>query len=119
MNFQITDKVGFSRESVFKTLRDDLPKLLDYLPSVGSIVVEERREEGACTYMTNLWTAAGTEIPSIAKKFIKPQMLKWTDRAVWNHETHCCKWILSWGFCQMPYSAAARPVMKKMGIAAW
>ena len=83
--------LGFDRELVFRTYRDHLADTVDFLPNVSSIVVEQRVEEGDLVRLVNLWTAH-TDIPSVAKKFLKPEMLQWTDRAEWDGPSWSCRW---------------------------
>lgn len=84
-------KLSFPRDLVFSTYRDHLADTVPFLPNVSSIIVQERREEAAIVKLVNLWTAS-TEIPSVAKKFLKPEMLQWTDRAQWDGQKWECRW---------------------------
>jgi hypothetical protein len=76
---------------VFHTYRDQLPETVPYLPNVSSIEVKERSDLDGHTKLVNLWTAK-TDIPSIARKFVKPEMLQWTDYADWDPANWTCHW---------------------------
>lgn len=91
MELTATTKVTFPRELVFSTYRDRLPETVQYLPNVSSIVVKERTEQNGKVQLVNLW-AAKADIPSLAKRFIKPEMLMWTDYAEWDPVGQLCRW---------------------------
>ena len=89
----IRDHVAFPMDKTYPAFRDKLPEVAPYLPDVESITVKERTEVDADTLkLINLWKAAQAEIPSLAKAFIKPDMLKWEDHAVWHDEQKYCEW---------------------------
>lgn len=91
MELNAQTRINFPRELVFRTYRDKLPDLVHFLPNVSSIVVKERKDDGARTRMLNLWTAK-TEIPAAAQRFLKPEMLMWHDHADWDESSHVCHW---------------------------
>lgn len=98
MEYSSTDLIEFPIEDVFAAHRDHLPDLAEFLPNVESIVVESRTEEGGEIHLVNLWTGAKTEVPKLIRPFVKPEMLKWTDRASWDHETKTCRYSIELGF---------------------
>lgn len=91
MELNAQTRINFPRELVFRTYRDKLPELVQFLPNVSSIVVKEREDEGARTRLVNLWTAK-TEIPAAAQRFLKPEMLMWNDHADWDASSYTCHW---------------------------
>lgn len=86
-------KLSFPRDVVFRAYRDRLPEVVPFLPNVRSIDVTERHEDGPRTSLLNVWHAKG-EIPPVAQKFLKPEMLAWTDRAVWDESTLVATWTI-------------------------
>ena len=95
----IKDTVAHSRETVFSTFRDELTELIPHLPDVKSIEVKERNEvDESTTKVTNLWKAEPEEIPRLARAFIKPEMLNWTDYATWRQDDWECDWDMEVGF---------------------
>lgn len=106
MDFKFTDVIPFSRAEVFGAHRDHLAELANYLPNVESIQVESREEEGDVVKLVNIWRAAETEVPTVARAFIKPEMLRWIDRATWNEGQWRCQWELELGF--LPDAISAR-----------
>lgn len=79
------------RPVVYATYRDELPRLLAYLPNVRAIDVKSRRSDGARTELVNVWHGGG-EIPAVARSFVSEAMLSWTDHATWNEEAWTCDW---------------------------
>ena len=81
------------RELVYHTYRDRLPELVQMLDNIESMVELERRAEGDTIHLLNEWKAHG-EVPKIAKRWIKPEMLRWKDHASW----HAASWSVNWRF---------------------
>lgn len=84
-------RVAFPRPVVFRAYRDELPRVVPFLGNVESIVVEQRQDEGTRSLLVNLWRAKG-DIPAVAQRFLKPEMLAWTDRARWDEADLSCQW---------------------------
>ncbi len=83
--------IPFPRETVFAAYRDDLSKLLPYLPNVRSVDVKSRKDLGPVVEMVNVWHGGG-DIPAAARAVISESMLSWTDYATWNSEALRCDW---------------------------
>ncbi len=98
MKISVTQIIPFPRKAVFAVLRDHLPELADYLPNIKKIEVKERTEEGPVVRLLNLWHAAQTEVPTIAKPFLDPSKLNWLDRSVWDENTWENHWDIEVGF---------------------
>jgi hypothetical protein len=81
----------FPRPVVFAAYRDDLTKLLQYLPNVRNIEVKSRKEEGSRIDLVNLWHGGG-EIPAAARAVLSESMLSWTDYASWDESKWTCSW---------------------------
>lgn len=95
----ITDEVAYDRQKVFSTFRDELVELIPHLPDVKKITVKEREQVDENTVkVVNLWEAQAEEVPRIARSFIKPEMLKWTDYATWRQDAWECDWQMEVGF---------------------
>jgi hypothetical protein len=95
----VTDKVTYPRELVYKTFRDDLDDLDAYLPDIESITTKDREDiDDNTTKVVRVWKAKDEEIPKLARKFIKPEMLQWTDTAVWHKDEWTCDWDMEVGF---------------------
>lgn len=98
-DINITDEVAYECEKVFTTFRDDLTELIPHLPDVKDITVKDREQVDDNTIkVVNLWEAEAEEVPRIARSFIKPDMLKWTDYATWRQDDWECDWVMEVGF---------------------
>jgi hypothetical protein len=93
MDLNADATLSFPREVVFAAYRDDLLKLLPYLPNVRGIDVVSRDDTGAITKLVNVWHGGG-DLPSAARAFLSESMLSWTDRATWNRDAFACEWAI-------------------------
>ena len=95
----VTDTIDHPRELVFETFREKLEDLVEYLPDIESIENKNEEEIDDATYkVVRLWKARDEEVPKVARKFIKPEMLQWTDYATWHRDTWTCDWEMEVGF---------------------
>jgi hypothetical protein len=83
--------IPFPRDVVFKAYRDDITKLLAYLPNVRNIEVKSRKEDGQRTDTVLVWQGGG-EIPGAFRAFLSEGMLSWTDYASWDSAALRCEW---------------------------
>jgi hypothetical protein len=79
---------------VFTAYRDDLTKLLPYLPNVRSIEVTSRKDTGALAEFVNEWRGGG-DIPAAIRAVLSEAILSWTDYATWNADTRVCDWRIA------------------------
>ena len=91
MELRADTVIPFPRDVVFAAYRDDITKVLAYLPNVRSIDVKSRKEEGPVTELVNVWHGGG-EIPAAARAVLSESMLSWTDYASWDKEKLRCDW---------------------------
>ena len=91
MRLDLSLDLPYSREDVFRVYRDHLPDLVPYLPSVRSIEVTSRAEEGKVLKLVNHWKGGG-DIPSAARRFISEDLLEWDDYATWDGERFTTQW---------------------------
>ena len=47
--------------------------------------------------LANRWFAKG-EIPKVAQRFIKPEMLQWDEEVVWDEDRWVCSWKIKPAF---------------------
>ena len=93
MEIRCSDFIPFPKEVVFRIYRDRLAELADYLPNIRRIDVLSREGSGPEVKIVNIWHATG-QIPAVAQRFVKPEMLRWTDRARWDEREWRCYWDL-------------------------
>lgn len=95
---QVEDVINYPLEQVYAVQRDKMAQLDSYLPNIESITVESRKEIDGGVELVNVWKAAPSEIPAVARSFVKPEMLQWTDYARWDDASSLCHWRLEIGF---------------------
>lgn len=114
MKLYSRDELDFPLDLVYETLRDKLPEIAEGLPNVKKVDVESREEEGNIIRFVNRWHGVG-EIPKAVKAIIKPDMLSWIDRAVWNADDHTCHWQLEVQFFRDNIRCAGVNYYKPLG----
>jgi len=83
----------YSRDVVFRAYRDDLPKVVEFLPNVRAIEVKKREEAGSITTLLNVWHGGG-EVPAAARALLDEKALSWDDHAIWDESKHQCDWTI-------------------------
>ncbi len=88
MYLESKDIIDQPAELVYKLVRDEMPKIVPFLENVEKIETVSREELGnGRVKVVNHWHAK-IEVPSLVKKFLKPEMFSWKDYAEWNDETY-------------------------------
>ncbi|MFH1469310.1 MAG: hypothetical protein ABIO70_33305 [Pseudomonadota bacterium] len=93
------------RALVYATYRDRLSELVAMLPNIEYLRVLSRRDDGETSFILNEWKAKG-EIPEVAQRWIKPEMLRWKDHATWHGARWDVDWRLEMAFMQDRVSVA-------------
>ena len=57
---------------------------------MGRPLARTEADDGS-TVVTNIWQAR-PKLPALLAARLKPEMLRWTDRAVWSPREHTCSW---------------------------
>jgi hypothetical protein len=91
MELRADAHIPFPRDVVFAAYRDDITKVLAYLPNVRSIEVKSRKDDGPVAELVNVWHGGG-EIPAAARAVLSEAMLSWTDYASWDSAKLRCDW---------------------------
>lgn len=98
MEIKANTKVPYPRDVVYGAMRDQMPRLAEFLPNIDTISVESREDSDTGTVLVNKWRAAKSEIPMVARKFVKPEQMFWLDYATWVDADWRCSWRLEMGF---------------------
>ena len=91
MELRADARLPYPRDVVLATYRDDITKILAYLPNVRRIDVKSRKEQGPICELVNVWHGGG-DIPAAARAVLSEAMLSWTDYATWNADQLRCDW---------------------------
>ena len=99
MKIDVVTYTPFPIEAAFLAMRDQMVALGDYMPNIEKITVESREEpaEGEVK-LINRWQAANSEIPAVARSFVKPEQMYWLDHAHWTRHDYLCCWRLEMAF---------------------
>jgi uncharacterized protein YndB with AHSA1/START domain len=85
MDIRADAVIPFPPEQVFAAYRDRLAELADYLPNIASIEVLSREElPDGTVRLVNEWRGSGADLPKVARAFVAPEKLRWTDHASWH-----------------------------------
>jgi hypothetical protein len=91
MELRADARIAFPPALVFAACRDEMPKLLPYLPSIRSIEVTARKDRGTVVENVVDW-CSGRGLPSPLRAVIGPSLLSWTDYATWYEDSLSCVW---------------------------
>jgi hypothetical protein len=114
MKIYVEDVINYPQQEVYRIQRDEMSNLADHLPNIERIDVLEREELEGGVRIVNLWKAAKTEVPLVARKFIKPEMLSWKDYARWHDETFSCQWKLEMNFFSDQVKVSGKTTFEKL-----
>jgi hypothetical protein len=94
MYIESEDRLAQPADRVYPLVRDELPRLLPYLPDVERIV-ELSRERPADNRLevVNQWTAKA-KVPGLVAKFLPPDVFTWKDFASWNDDENAVEYRL-------------------------
>jgi hypothetical protein len=93
MRIHTESLIRHPQAAVYGAYRDRLPEIAAYIPDVKEIVVHSREDVPGGVKLHNEWIAS-REIPSYARAFLKPEMLRWDDYADWRDDEHMVRWTL-------------------------
>jgi len=116
MKFDVRDTLDHPRQLVWDTYRDELPDLAGYLPNIDRIENLSRDEgDGDVVKLENEWHAKG-DIPSVAKRFIKPEMLRWQEEVVWDQGRWICSWKIKPAFFTQHINVEGHSTYTEVGV---
>ena len=92
MKIDVNSTIAYPRDLVFETYREEIQSLVQYLPNIEKIDVVSRDESNDVVTFENHWYASASDIPKVAQAFVKPEMMKWIDRASWDLKNKTCSW---------------------------
>lgn len=94
MEFKTVSIVKHPPLTVWETMRDHYPEIADLVDEVDSITVHSRQKTPSGTLeVVNIWKA-NPQLPPIITDYIKPEMLTWTDTAIWDEQKMTCNWTI-------------------------
>jgi hypothetical protein len=91
MNLTVDVRVARPRLEVFAAYRDQMARVLEFLPNVRAVDRSRRQEEGAIVHQSSQWHGGG-EVPAAVRGIITQSMLTWTGHAKWDATGFFCDW---------------------------
>ena len=86
MHLEHKDIIAAPRDQVYKIVRDDLAKVVSFLPNIKKVTALEYTKMGENrTHIVNHWFAHAN-MPSLVEKFVKEELFSWKDTAVWKND---------------------------------
>ena len=94
MDLKIQESVNRPINDVYELVRDNLDKLVPYLPNVEKIDVKKHAPTvDNKVEVINHWYGKA-DIPGMLKKFISPEIFSWKDVATWNDQEKAVEYRL-------------------------
>jgi hypothetical protein len=92
MEFRTVTIVKHPTALVWETMQEHLPEIASAVPDIESVspMSSSKNEEGHLL-MVNVWKAK-PPLPDFLSKMVQPDMLTWTDSAVWKEAQRSCRW---------------------------
>lgn len=95
MEFKTTAVLKYPQKIVWWAMRDHLPEIAEMQQEIQSVQEQEREHPApGQTRVVSIWRAA-PDLPGFLMQYVKPEMLQWTDTAVWKDELWECHWEIS------------------------
>ncbi len=85
--------INRSLDDVYELVRDNLEKLVPYMPNVDKIKTVSTKAHEDGVDIVNHWYAKA-EVPGLLKKFLNPDLLSWKDYAHWKNQEHLVEYKL-------------------------
>jgi hypothetical protein len=83
MLIESADIVDQKADEVYGLVRDQMLRLVPYMPNIDRIEIVEREEGAEGPRIVNLWHAK-SQLPAMISRFLSPELLSWKDRARWK-----------------------------------
>ena len=94
MQFKTVSIVKFTPAVTWEAMLNHMPQIAEGVDDLESIVEKEKAVlSPELTKVVNLWQAK-PNLPQLIAKHIKPDMLIWTDTAIWNGEKQTVAWTI-------------------------
>jgi hypothetical protein len=100
--------------TVYDLVKNDLSKIVPYLPNVEKIEVLESQSNESKTNIINKWYAKA-DMPRALKKFVKPEIFSWKDTAIWDDDIKEVKYTLESFLANDLFDAHGNNAFKSVG----
>lgn len=95
MQLEVEDTIAQPATIVYPLVRDEMHKLIPYMPDIERIetLKSEPNADGRLE-VVNHWFSKPANVPTMLKKFAKPELFSWKDFALWNDDEWCVDYRL-------------------------
>lgn len=102
-------------EEIFALVRDDLAKIIPFLPNIETIKVQKREENknNNTVNIVNHWYAK-VEIPPVAQAFVKKELFAWKDTAIWHNDEFYVEYQLESFWANDLFDAKGKNIFKAL-----
>lgn len=114
MLIESKDRLPYPVMEVYSAVRDHQADLVPFMPDIRAVEVIEREErEGNTVRLLNHWHGA-TDIPSLLKKFVSPEMMSWKDHALWHDDSLYVEWRLETFYLKDLFQCTGRTTFREI-----
>jgi hypothetical protein len=107
MELNVATVINQPRDVVYELVRDDVEKLVPYMPNIEEIVGKSSERDGSKLKVVRRWRAKA-EVPRMAQKFIKPELFMWDDVATWDDDERSVEYYLESSVANDLYDARGK-----------
>ena len=94
MQFSTVSIIKHPIDSVWDVMQNRLPEIAVQVDDIAEIVaLEHALADSGHNKVVNVWKAA-PPLPDFLKNMVQPDMLAWTDSAVWDPDNRSCRWVI-------------------------
>lgn len=115
MYMEKTEIIHHSADKVYPLVRDEMHKLVPFIPNVEKIVTLSReRISDTQTKVVNHWYSKA-EVPSALRAVVKPELFQWKDYALWNDDEYCVDFKIESFYANKLYDLSGKNCFKPHG----
>jgi hypothetical protein len=93
MRFEVRDTSRFPRAVVFAAHRDELQRIVAFLPDVDKVDLRDRsRRADGSEDQTTMWTGKPSLLPLLFRAVVPPNLLQWRQVTHWDPVEHVATW---------------------------
>ena len=112
MHFSTVSIIRQPVELVWNIMCDQFPQIGDLIDEIDYIRREDLRQlENGDIETVHIWKSS-PDLPAMVKKFIQPDMLSWTDTALWKSREFVCEWKIDSHYFQKGLKCSGRTVFE-------
>ena len=114
MEIKVATTINQPRDIVYELVRDDVEKLVPYMPNIEEITSKSSERDGSTLKVTRGWRAKA-EVPRMAQKFVKPELFAWDDIATWDDDERSVEYYLESAVANDLYDAKGKNLWVELG----